>query len=88
MTDIDQFPSYMTWMGTALVMIGIYLIQKADNRRISDMEEEDNLETIDEIELQDKNSDKLSENDGKSSFLFNRHVFQWPFCTIPLQFNT
>ena len=65
MTDIDQFPSYMTWMGTALVMIGIYLIQKADNRRISDMEEEDNLETIDEIELQDKNSDKLSENDGK-----------------------
>ena len=26
LTEIDEFPSYMTWLGTAFVMTGIYLI--------------------------------------------------------------
>jgi len=37
MTGIDHLPSYLTWIGTAFVMVGIFLIQEADKNRSEQM---------------------------------------------------
>lgn len=66
MTGIDHLPSYLTWIGTALVMVGIFLIQEADKNRSEQMAKVNvntvEIDLIDDIESQKKPVSEHLEN--------------------------
>lgn len=55
MTGVDHLPSYMTWIGTALVMLGIFLIQEADKSRRA-QEDKSKVIEIAQIDVDDLES--------------------------------